>query len=157
MEFGIIGFGSQGILVGGAGNVPVINSSYNLQFAGTSRAFTPSPNLVIINQGQNDGAANTVSAATTMLNNILAACPNAKIAVLRPFSGNQATNLQNAIAACSDPQRCRYIDTTGFFDTTLSADGIHPYGVANDSIAKKLLPLIKPLIASAYPGGFIGV
>ena len=156
-EFGIVGFGGIGINVSGSGNVPNINNSYNQLWNGQSRSFATPPSLVIINLGTNDATNAITTQATTMLNNILAACPGARIAVLRPFGGQQAANLQSAIAACNNPANCTYVDTTGFFVTSMSADGTHPYGIANERIAKLLLPPIKQIIAKTYPSGFIGV
>ena len=98
----------------------------------------------MINIGTNDGGNNTVAAMTGLLNGLIAACPTVPIAVLRPFDGNQAGNLQAAIAECSSPGACHYVDTTGFFNTAYGADslGLHPSGPNN-------LGLIAPQVAAA--------
>ena len=143
-EVGVVGFGASGLSVVGSGNVPILGTSYNLLYQGQSRTFSPLPNLVAFNEGTNDGNTNIVAAMTGVLNGILAACAGSPIAVLRPFNGNQAANLQAAIAACNNPAACHYIDTTGFFNTAYGADAmaLHPSG-PND------LAIIAPQIAAA--------
>lgn len=82
-------------------------------------------------------------AFTIVLNGWLAATTNTKIILLRPFSGRQAANLQAAIAGCSNPSRCDYIDTAGFFNS----DALRPYGFANIAdIAPKVAAAVRPLL-----------
>ena len=146
-EIGIVGFGGQGWNVGGVGSVPSFPNTYGYLYSGQARAFTPAPNLIVINMGQNDGTNNTVANVTAVLNGLLAACPTTPIAVLEPFSGNQAANLQSGIAACNAPSRVHYVGTAGWFDATLSTDGLHPLGIANrrtlgPNVAAALQPLL---------------
>ena len=151
-EIGVVGFGATGLTVAGSGNVPALPSSWNLLYAGVSRSFSPAPDAVIFNIGQNDGATNTVAAMTALLNGVLTSCPAAQVIVLRPFSGNQAANLQAAIAACSAPGRCFYVDTTGFFNTAYGSDSlnVHPSGPNNIGIiAPQIAAAIKPILAAA--------
>jgi hypothetical protein len=100
---------------------------------------------------------------TAVLNGLITACPNVPIAVLRPFNGNQTANLQAAVAACSVPTACHYIDTTGFLDTANGADsgGVHPSGANNlGLIAPRIAAALRPLIAGGtasvpvFRGGF---
>jgi hypothetical protein len=152
-EVAIVAFGNQGLSVGGSGNVPALPSSYNFQYSGATRSFATPPDLVVINIGTNDGSTNTVSAMTGLLNGLLTATGGKPIAVLRPFNGNQATNLQSAIAGCSNPGACHYIDTTGFFNTTYGADStnLHPSGPNNISlVAPQVAAALRPLL---YPAG----
>lgn len=94
----------------------------------------------MINDGTNDGASVTAN-ATTVLNALIAATPKTtKIILYRPFSGTHAAELIAAVAACIDPSRVTYKDTTGYFNTTNSVDGVHPYGIEN-------LSHIAPLVA----------
>lgn len=160
-EVGVVGFGATGVSVAGSGSVPILPSSYNLLYSGVSRTFSPVPDLVVLNIGTNDGATNIVAAMTTLLNNLLTACSTSKIAVLRPFNGNQAANLQSAIAACNSPWRVTYVDTTGFFNTAYGGDSlnVHPSGPNNiGQIAPQVAALLKPIIANTsaiYRGGFV--
>ena len=55
-EFGIVGFGGSGLTVTGSGNVSVLSTSYALLMAGVPRAFMPAPDLIVLNEGTNDGS-----------------------------------------------------------------------------------------------------
>jgi lysophospholipase L1-like esterase len=161
-EVAVVGFGASGLSITGSGGVPFFGSSYNLQYAGQARSFAAPPDLIVTNIGTNDGSTNTVAAMKGVLNGLIAACPGKPIAVLRPFNGNQAANLQAAIAGCNTPAACTYIDTTSFFNTTYGADSLnlHPSG-PNDfariapQVAAALRPLLYPAGGSAtFRGGF---
>jgi lysophospholipase L1-like esterase len=141
-EVGVVGFGGTGISTSGSGNVPALSTSYALMWSGTSRSFSTSPDLVVLNIGTNDGSTNTTTAMTGLLDALLSAT-TARIVVLRPFGGTaQAAYLQAAVAACTDPKRVTYVDTAGWWSSTDSSDGTHPYGYAN-------VETLAPLVASA--------
>jgi lysophospholipase L1-like esterase len=143
-EVGVVGFGSQGFQVNGNGNVPFVHLSYNLIAAGISRSFSPAPNVIVINEGTNDGTVNVQTQMGTLLNGLLAVVPTTtKIVVLRPFNGtSQAANWQAAIAACNAPSQVAYIDTTGFVQPADTEGGLHPTGAIN-------MAQISPLVAQA--------
>gem|GEM_PF-2524443 len=158
-EIGVVGFGAQGLLAGGSGNVPALPSAYAWLYSGAARSFATLPGLIVINIGTNDGTSNTVAAMTSLLNGLIAACPGAPIAVLRPFNGAQSANLQAAIAGCANPSACHWIDTTGFFNTGYGADslGLHPSGPNNlGRIAPAVAAALRPLIAGNAAPGFRG-
>lgn len=149
-ETGVVGFGGQGILAGGSGNVPALPASWPWLYAGAARSLATPPDLVVVAIGTNDGTANTVAAMTGLLNALLSAAPGKPIAVLRPFNGTQAANLQSAIAACATPAAVHWIDTTGVFNPALGADslGLHPSGPNNlAAIAPAVAALLRPLIS----------
>ncbi|MFI4982708.1 MAG: hypothetical protein ACHQIO_20345, partial [Nevskiales bacterium] len=118
-------------------------------------SFSPAPALIVINIGTNDGSTNTVAAMEGVLNGLIAACPGVPIAVLRPFNGNQAINLQSAIAGCNNPSACHWIDTTSFFNTAYGADSLnlHPSGPNNlTQIAPRIAAAVRALlVGSAAP------
>lgn len=149
-EFGIVGFGGTGFNNAGSGAVPALGSSYNLLWSGKARSFSPAPDYVVVNDGTNDGTSVQAN-ATSFLNGIIAATPKTTaIIILRPFSGTHAAELQAAIAACTDPSRITYKDTTGYFTTANSVDAVHPYGIENIThiaplIAGDLRKLVSPL------------
>jgi lysophospholipase L1-like esterase len=161
-EVGVVGFGATGVSTGGSGNVPSLPNSYNLLYSGVSRTFSPVPDLIVFNEGTNDGGTNIVSAMAGVLNAIISACPGKPIAVMRPFNGNQASNLQAAIAACNNPSACSYIDTTGFLNASYGIDSLnlHPSGPNNLAlIAPQVAALLRPLLspggaAPVFRGGF---
>jgi hypothetical protein len=162
-EVAVVGFGATGLSVTGSGNVPVRGTSWPLLYAGQARSFALPPDLIVINIGTNDGATNTVAAMQGVLNGLIATCPGKPIAVLRPFNGNQAANLQAAIGACINPGACHWIDTTGFFNPSYGCDclSLHPSGPNNlgliaPQVAASLRPLLYPAGTSVPPfrGGF---
>ena len=151
-EFGIVGFGSQGVVATGSGSVPALPSSYALVNAGVGRSFSIAPDLVIEEMGANDSgqtAAAYQSAESSFLSGILAATPSTtKVAVLGDFSGYQNAASQAAVAA-SGSGRVSYVDMTGVFTAAYGADtlNLHPTG-ANDS------GLMAPQIATKLQGLF---
>ena len=76
---------------------------------GVPRSFTtPKPDLILLNEGTNDGCDTTTpgckgsditSDMTEVLKNLTAACPGVPIGVLNPFNGGQTDHLQAAVAA----------------------------------------------------------
>jgi hypothetical protein len=149
-EMGIVGFGSQGWTNVGSAGVPAFSDAYSLQYSGVARSFSPAPDFIAINHGTND-SVDVTSTATTVLNALLAATPDAtKIIVFRPFKdATHATQLQSAIAACTNPARVTYVDTNGWFITSNSADTLHPYG--NVSM-NRLGPMSAAAIRTALTG-----
>jgi lysophospholipase L1-like esterase len=155
VEIGVVGFGGSGISNGGQGGVPGLTTSYNLLWSGQPRTFSPVPDLVVINEGQNEAAtasATYQTAYTAMLNTLLSLLPTAKIAAMRPFSGVQAAAIQAAVAGCNDTTRTYYVDTSGIvFDGTQSFDGVHPWGVeAVTNLGPMTANLLRPIL---YPTG----
>ena len=153
-EAGVVGFGATGLSRGGSGGVPALGVSYNQLWSGVPRSFSPRPDLIVLNEGTNDGAANITAALLDVLEGLLAAAPGTPIAVLLPFNGAEAACLQAAVAACSQPALCHYVDTTGFYNTTFGG-ALHPTG-PNDvgrlapQIAAKLRPILAKSLASRF-------
>lgn len=152
-EVGVVGFGATGLSRGGSGGVPALGESWDMMWAGVPRSFSPRPDLVVFNEGTNDGANDITAAFAAVLDDVLAACPGTPIAVLLPFNGAQRAHLVAAIAACANPARVHFIDTAGFYNTSFGG-GLHPTG-PNDvarvapQIAAQLRPLIAPPPAPA--------
>lgn len=128
-EYGNIGFSAQGCLQGGVGSVPSFPNTWNYLYGTTPRVWTTAPDYIFINQGTND-TGDITSTMTTVLNGMLAATPTTtKIFVMRPYKDTtHTTQLQAAIAACSAPTRCIFLDTAGFFTAANSSDNLHPFG-----------------------------
>ena len=86
-EVGVIGFGGQGFTVTGSGNVPIFPTSYSLMSSGVARSTTQVPQLIVINMGTNDPTTtNVTTAATNVLNGLIANYPRTPIALLIPFN-----------------------------------------------------------------------
>jgi lysophospholipase L1-like esterase len=153
-EFGIVGFGASGLTVTGSGSVPPLGTSYSLLYAGAPRSFfSPSPDLIALNEGTNDSGA-TASAVQAAMNLVLqnlltAASPKTKIVVMRPFNGSQAGALQAAVSSVNSV-RVEWLDTTGFFNPAYgSSDGTHPLGsnalgFIGPQVAAALNPILRP-------------
>lgn len=141
-EFGIVAFGRQGFTSNGNPDVPFFQNTWNLMYQGVSRSFARAPDYIVINMATNDGSGIFKPAAITVLNGLIAATPaSTKIIVLRTFNGLNAPDVywKAAIAESSAPARITYVDTTGWFITTDSFDGVHPNGFAHVS---RIAPLM---------------
>ena len=153
-EAGVVGFGATGLTRGGSGGVPALGVSYNQTWSGAPREFVPRPDLIIFNEGTNDGSANLVPQMVAVLNGLLAACPGTPIAVLVPFNGAEAAGLAAAVAASDQPALVTLISTTGFYNTRFGG-ALHPTG-PNDvarvapQVAAKLRPLLTRSLAARY-------
>jgi hypothetical protein len=142
-----VGFGAQGILRGGGGGVPAAAVAFPLNFAGSPRrAGAPEPQVVVINQGTNDGGASPTlfePAYLAFLQQVRAAFPRALIAAMRPFNGSQDAAIHAAVQAMRDP-RVIYIDTDGWLELVNSPDyteqptGLHPSLVGHAKAAVRL-------------------
>ena len=149
-NMGVVGFGATGLSRGGSGGVPALGVSWNQLWEGVPRVFEPRPDLIVFNEGTNDGANNITLAMAAVLSSLMAACPGTPIVVLRPFNGNaQAANLQAACAASAQPALCHYVSTEGFYNTTYGG-GLHPTG-PNDVglVAPAIANAVRPILAAA--------
>ena len=138
-QVGVVGYGGIGWLNAGQGGVPALPSNYSLLWgSGPTRSLSaPAPDVIVVNCGEND-SADVTSVATSFLTTLLAATSiSTKILVMRPFSGNHATELQAAVTAAASG-RVSYVDTTGWFNSADSSDGQHPYGYASKAISARL-------------------
>ena len=57
-EIGVVGFGATGLSRGGSGGVPALGESWNQLWDGVPRSFSPRPDLILFNEGTNDGSNN---------------------------------------------------------------------------------------------------
>jgi lysophospholipase L1-like esterase len=133
-----VGFGEQGVTVGGAGRVPPAPQTVGLNYAGApASAFDAQ--VVVINYGTNDLLANAPQEAirTAYLELLRAArarYPNARILALAIFgaggtdTGTVNEAIRSAVFAFGD-FRTVYVPTRGWLQPTDFTDSIHP----NDS------------------------
>lgn len=147
VEWRQVGFGRQGLLIGGNGGVPVANDAFNFIYQGVPRDAWQ-PDLVVINQGTNDMAANPAtfrSAYGTFLATVRAGYPAAKIAALRPFGGFQAAEIKAAVDArtTAGDARVFYLDTTGWLVAPADfTDTLHPNVQGSTKAAQALTAAI---------------
>jgi hypothetical protein len=157
-EVGVVAFGATGLTRGGSGGVPALPASYNQLWAGQPRDFAttiPSahpqaPDLVIYNEGTNDGGDITALFTDVVASVFAATAPAAtKQLLLLPFDGAHATEIQNVVqhfagGGGNTTGRIFYGDTTGFYD---GADGLHPFGYSHvGNIAPRVAALAAPLL-----------
>jgi len=155
-EVGVIGFGGTALSHNGGGGVVPLGESWNQLWAGVPRSFTdPKPDLVILNEGTNDGCdtmkpgcegTDITAAMTSVLRNLTVVCPGVPIAVLEPFNGGQIKHLQAAVDAVGSAD-VHYVDTTGFYNLKYGGS-LHPTG-PNDvaRIAPQIANKLRPLLA----------
>lgn len=163
-EVGVIGFGFSGLTHNGSGAVPPLGISWNQLWDGVPRSFSnPKPDLIILNEGTNDGCDVTtpgcvgtdiVADLTAVLKALVAECPNVPIAVLELFNGGQQAHLQAAVKAANSNGNIYYVATDNFYDLQFGGS-LHPTG-PNDvakiapQIASKLRPLLYQSVLNRY-------
>lgn len=155
-EIGVIGFGGQGFTVAGSGGVPPFTASYNLMSSAVARSASGQrPQLIVINMGTNDPAAtNIATAATNVLNGLLASYPKTPIALLVPFNQSHLVDLQTAAASCNQPAQVTVVQTAGLLQPTNGIDslGLHPTGPNNLAvIAPRLAASLQQILVTANP------
>lgn len=154
VETGIIGFGATGLTRGGSGGVPALGESWNMTWAGSPRLFSPRPDIIVMNEGTNDGSNNLVPQMTAVLNALFDACPGTPIVLLIPFNGAEAAGLQAAITASNKPSLATLVNTAGFYNTSFGG-ALHPTG-PNDvarvapQVAARLRPILARSLVSRY-------
>lgn len=154
-EYGIVGFGSTGLTTAGSGGVPALPSAWNLLYPGQSRDFSHCPDVMIENEGTNDGSAaasDVQSAETTFLNAFSTTCPSTKVAVMRPFNGSQWSALQASVASFGN-RNFSLLDTTGFLNVENGMDDYNLHPIANNAVnylAPQVAASLSKII-NAYP------
>ena len=119
-----VGFGGQGLTQGGGGDVPSVDHTFAFNFGGSPVDPGMQPDVVVINQGTNDGHAKPSvfePAYLSLLKIARATHPGALIFAMRPFNGTHAASIAAAVTAVHDP-RILYIDTTGWLELSHSTD-----------------------------------
>jgi lysophospholipase L1-like esterase len=147
-EWRQVGFGRQGLTVGGNGGVPVAQDAFNFIYANVPRDSWQA-DVVVINQGTNDGGASSVAFRApyaTFLQRIRTAYPNAQIAALRPFNGAHADDIKTEVMArvTGGDNKVFYVDTTGWIDPPAdTTDGLHPNAQGHAKVATRLAAELK--------------
>ncbi len=120
--------------------------------------FSYTPKIVVINLGQNDQCGSESSETMTasyvgFMQKIRAKFPQAQIAALRTFGGPYEASIRQAVATLTSTgdRKVHYIDTTGWLEKDDFKDGIHPNDAGNVKAARRLAPLLRPLLGVADP------
>jgi lysophospholipase L1-like esterase len=155
-DFRQVGFGAQGILRPGGGQVPAAPEALRLTFAGSPIDPSFVPAAVVVNQGTND-ALNGVDPAAFQaayvdyLRRIRDTWPSAWIFAMRPLGGYLAGEIAAAVAAADDG-RIVYVDTTGWLAATDYQDGLHPTYAGHLRVARRLAPLVAVRLGWPHAG-----
>jgi pectin methylesterase-like acyl-CoA thioesterase len=141
-----VGFGKQGILQPGHGNVGTAAESFGWNLAGFP-ATGFDPGAVVVNFGTNDaayGSAEFTPAYLAYLRQIRTADPHALIVALRPFNGTHAADIKAAVVAAKD-RRIVYVDTTGWLGPDDFNGSTHPNVQGHQVAAAKLTGVLEHL------------
>jgi lysophospholipase L1-like esterase len=142
-----VGFGAQGLTHGGSGGSAAAPDAFNFFYKSCPRDDWQA-DLVVINQGTNDGGAKTEKFRPLyrkLLDEIREAYPKAKIAAMRPFNGAHAADIAAEVKASNDAgdSNVFYIDTTGWLGKGDFTDGLHPNVEGSGKAADKLTAALK--------------
>lgn len=148
-EWRQVGFGRQGLTIVGNGGVPKAQDAFNWFYSGVPRDDWQ-PDLVVINQGTNDGGASGETFAPlylSFLGQVRTAYPLAKIAALRPFGGAHGADVSAQVAArkTGGDANVFYIDTAGWTAPADFTDGVHPNVSGSVKISEKLVTALQAL------------
>lgn len=143
-EIGVVGFGLLGMSRAGHGGVPKLGDSWKNLAANIPRVLSPEPDFIVINLGTNDKNGN-ISVPTfsadyiSTVNAMLKETSNTKIFVMVPFGGHYGVlTYRDIVTGVTDVKRTFMVDTTGWWETTDAADGVHPWGYTAPKHAKLL-------------------
>lgn len=148
-EWRQVGFGRQGLTIGGNGGVPKAQDSFNFFYSGAPRDDWQA-DIVVINQGTNDGGTSGTAFAPlykSYLSVVRTGYPQAQIVALRPFNGAFASQIQeqvNALKTAGDA-KVFYVDTTGWTSQGDFTDGLHPNASGSQKISERLVAALQAL------------
>jgi hypothetical protein len=141
-EWRQVGFGHQGVLQAGHGNVPKAADSFNWVYATVPRDSWVA-DMVVLNQGTNDRDASPTAFSPEFakyLGIIRAGYPQALIFVLRPFGGYREAEVKTQTMAkiAAGDARMFYVDTTGWLTAADYTEGLHPNIMGHQKVTAQL-------------------
>ncbi|WBQ07786.1 GDSL-type esterase/lipase family protein [Kribbella sp. CA-293567] len=139
-----VGFGRQGVVRPGNGEVPGGIESFGWNFAGSPAERIEQPQVVVINLGVND---ETLTAAQYggYLARVRAAYGSSEIVALSPFNGKYAEEIEAAVKAGGDPA-IRYVGTDGWITEDDCTDLLHPSVDGHAKIAARLTEELRAIL-----------
>jgi lysophospholipase L1-like esterase len=143
----LVGFGKQGVMRDGVGNVPTAPESFPYNFGGSAADPGFRPDVVVLLQGSNDSAVTDeefAPAYASYLREVRAADPQAWIFAMEPLIGRHSDVIRSDVAETGDP-RTVFVDTDGWLDRHSTADytdTVHPTVAGHLKVAAKLIPII---------------
>jgi len=139
-----VGFGRQGVVKAGNGEVPPGPESFGWNFAGSRAERVADPELVVLNLGVNDDEL-TAAQYGEYLARVRTAYRSSKIVALSPFSGKHAAEIETAVKSADDPN-ILYVATDGWITADDCTDGLHPSVEGHAKLAGHLIAELEPLI-----------
>jgi hypothetical protein len=148
-EWRQVGFGRQGLTIGGNGGVPKAQDAFNFFYAGVPRDDWQA-DIVVINQGTNDRSTNGATFAPlygNFLGIVRAGYASAKIVALRPLVGDFGAEIEAQVEARNQAGDAKiyYVDTAGWTQSGDFTDGLHPSQAGSVKIATKLVAALQAL------------
>lgn len=158
-EYGVVAFSGQGYQQVGNGNVPAWPSAYSLYSAGRSRLvnakFDPAPDFIMVEHGAN--GTTTTANVQSMMTNLRAAAPSAKIIMIVPAGGYARSAISSGFAAANDPNAILVslsssfevgINQFGTGPNMWSLDGLHRNSLSNARVATAYMQSIQSSLDS---------
>jgi lysophospholipase L1-like esterase len=136
-----VGFGRQGILRPGNGDVPPGIESFGWNFAGSPAERVEPSDVVVINLGVNDETLAPQQYAD-FVRRVRSAYPGTTIVSLTPFSGKHADAIKSAVKSLDDPNVV-LVDSTGWITEADTTDGVHPSVAGHAKIADHLITALE--------------
>jgi hypothetical protein len=136
-----VGFGRQGILRPGNGDVPPAMESFGWNFAGSPAERVEPSDVVVINLGVNDETLAPEQYAD-FVTRVRSAYPGTTIVSLTPFSGKHAAAIKSAVKSLDDPNVV-LVDSTGWITAADTTDGVHPSVTGHAKIADHLISALE--------------
>ena len=143
----LVGFGKQGVMRDGVGNVPTAPESFPYNFQGSAADPRFRPDIVVLLQGSNDSTVTDeqfAPAYASYLSEVRAANPHAWIFAMEPLIGRHSAVIQSDVAHAADP-RMVFVNTDGWLDRHSTADytdTVHPTVAGHLKVASRLIPII---------------
>jgi len=146
----IIGFGRQGITIGGNGGVPPVGLAYPFAYGQVPATDRPA-DVVVINQGSNDRRARSIEHGyLNLIRLVRSRNPGAEIFCLVPFTQIHAESVRRAVASAraAGDDHVHLVETAGWLDPkTDTTDGVHPNLKGHEKAARKLTEVIRARLA----------
>lgn len=142
----LIGFGRQGITIGGNGGVPPAPLAYPFVYEGVPAVERPA-DIVAINHGGNDSRVPNIEHG--YLNLIRLARkrnPNAAIFCIVPYPQVHAESIERAVAIArkEGDANVHFVPTAGWLDRrTDTTEGVHPNAQGHQKAAERLTEAIR--------------
>lgn len=142
-----VGFGKQGVMREGVGNVPTAPESFPYNFHGSVADPAFVPDVAVLLQGSNDSQVTDeqfAPAYASYLGQVRAAAPQAWIFAMEPLIGRHSAVIRSAVELSADP-RIVFVSTDGWLDrrSTLDyTDTVHPTVAGHLKVASRLVPII---------------